>query len=191
MHFVFEESQRIKLAAQLRFIWNKQKPPIRKGMKTFLIFNSHFQSHSKTNLLTPSVNGNFFFENKGEFAKIQVSFLMTQFPSKFNISSQSGSDQFFHFLILWCSKKLHRYTKEQPNDFFDNFFWIIEFRLLHTTCEYTLLGRIDVSDGCWRQNVLVTTRVGNVTEFRSVLVLVFSAIQKFFLVLVLFWHWRH
>ena len=91
-------------------------------MKTFLIFNSHFQSHSKTNLLTPSVNGN-FFENKGEFAKIQVSFLMTQFPSKFNISSQSGSEQFFHFLYFIMFQKIASlYKKEQPNELFDNFF---------------------------------------------------------------------
>ena len=86
-------------------------------MKTFLIFNSHFQSHSKTNLLTPSVNGNFFLRI-GEFAKIRVSFLMTQFPSKFNISSQSGSEQFFYFLYLSMFQKIASLlSKVQPNDF--------------------------------------------------------------------------
>ena len=52
---------------------------------------------------------------------------------------------------------MHRYTKEQPNELFDIFFWTIDFRLSHTTCKYTLLDHIDVGDGCWRRNVLVTT----------------------------------
>ena len=117
MHFVFWRITAHQAGRSACFIWNKQKPPIRKGMKTFLIFNSHFQSHSKTNLLTPSVNGNFFLRI-GEFAKIQVSFLMTQFPSKFNISSQSGSEQFFYFLYLSMFQKIASLlSKVQPNDF--------------------------------------------------------------------------
>ena len=43
---------------------------------------------------------------------------MTQFPSKFNISSQSGSEQFFYFLYLSMFQKIASLlSKVQPNDF--------------------------------------------------------------------------